>query len=434
MGFEEIRDKLLYLHKNRDLSKRKNKFTIIDDKENRPANNSRSNSSKRSSRHSECISIEPKRKDLDNSSNDDPFETYVPERDPKNKARYLPPSKLKKAPNSYQGRRVVKFKEANQYSEEQYGPLKREKRPAPRKIMCVTEIMADISDTESEGSYEDTTSQEKATKASNSDSGILKSVSELNSVATRPESKTMLPPDKFEFLNQIRKRSQKAREKETEAKEERQISETLINKFYSSGSTFKLPIFASAKTQKYTQNLATMIMKKFHDKQSVNKIIQKTAKLQKNLETSEKSEVQDDTTSDAIRYCMMQRIKSLQRVRAENYQGRNRQRGRIEPRFLKFRYQGNDKTKRKTRNFQLYDQKELDFPDANNLLKKRLNEFEFDNDVNSDEDEIAKSAYVRLKDLTITLKETLKKGVMLENDADDLEIKKAVGLREDDTY
>lgn len=82
--------------------------------------------------------------------------------------------------------------------------------------------------------------------------------------------------------------------------------------------------------------------------------------------------------------------------------------------------------------FDMYEQKELDFPDANDLLSKRLQEFEFDNDINSDEDEIAKSSYVRLKDLTISLKDALNKGSMEENDSDDLEIKHAVGLREED--
>ena len=76
----------------------------------------------------------------------------------------------------------------------------------------------------------------------------------------------------------------------------------------------------------------------------------------------------------------------------------------------------------------MYDLKQLDFPDVNNMLKKRLFEFEFDNDVESDEDEIAKSSYVRLKDLTVTLKETLNKGTMYDNDKDDLAIKKHVGL------
>lgn len=61
MGFEEIRDKLLYLHKNRDLSKRRNKFTIVDDKENWPSNKQDSESSVRSTRSkSDKSSVDPK--------------------------------------------------------------------------------------------------------------------------------------------------------------------------------------------------------------------------------------------------------------------------------------------------------------------------------------------------------------------------------------
>ena len=75
--------------------------------------------------------------------------------------------------------------------------------------------------------------------------------------------------------------------------------------------------------------------------------------------------------------------------------------------------------------------KQLDFIDANKLLGKRLTEYEFDNDIDSDEDEIAKSSYIRLKDLTVTLKEYTNKGMMMENDADDLAIKRHVGLPDD---
>ena len=57
-----------------------------------------------------------------------------------------------------------------------------------------------------------------------------------------------------------------------------------------------------------------------------------------------------------------------------------------------------------------------------------MNEYEFDNDIFSDEEEIFTSAYIRLKDLTITLKRKLNKGSIVENDPDDLEIKRAVGI------
>lgn len=137
---------------------------------------------------------------------------------------------------------------------------------------------------------------------------------------------------------------------------------------------------------------------------------------------------EDDTTGDAIRLCMMNRIKSVQKCRANNYESKDRKRGKVDTRFIKLQYQNNDRTKRKTKNFNMYDLKQLDFPDVNNMMKKRLFEFEFDNDIESDEDEIAKSSYVRLKDLTVTLKEVLNKGLMYDNDKDDLAIRKHVGL------
>lgn len=89
---------------------------------------------------------------------------------------------------------------------------------------------------------------------------------------------------------------------------------------------------------------------------------------------------------------------------------------------------------RKTRFFDLYIEKELDFPDDRNLLQKKLQEFEFDNDVDSDEDEIAKSAYIRLKDLTISLKEKLNKENLIDNDPDDVCIKETVGYKDEDYY
>lgn len=435
MGFEEIRDKLLYLHKKRNLSKRKNRFTISEDKENQPVNRSVSNSSKQSSNkphlRSAC-SIDSR--DYEYSSYEDPYETYVAEKDPKNKAKYVAPSKNKKTTASYQGRRVVKFKEKSTYSVEQYGNIKKEKKPAPRKIMCVTEIMADISDTESGGDYDDTTSQEKVLKpAENVSCSDLKSVSDQPCLSVTSDNKSMLPPDKLSFMNDVRKRSQKRREKENESTSGGKISEALINKIYSKNA-IKVPPFSKSKASNTNRDLASMIFKKFHDKKSISKIIQKTAKLQKTID--EKLETQkavDENTGDAIRYCLMHRIKGLQRYRASNYVRKERQRGEIPKKQLKLRYQNPEVAKRKTRVFDMYNQRELDFVDANKLLRKRLAEFEFDNDIDSDEDEIAKSAYVRLKDLTVSLKEALNTGVMLENDPDDLAIKKHVGLPQDET-
>mmetsp|Transcript_32599 Transcript_32599/g.28858 ORF Transcript_32599/g.28858 Transcript_32599/m.28858 type:complete len:237 (-) Transcript_32599:722-1432(-) len=236
MGFEEIRDQLLYLHKRRDYSKRKNKFEVGNFQENISSNLSHSPSSKRSNeRGSTTSSINtkskrakrnnskdlPKRKKLRSSlSSDDEesFETYMPEKDPKNKARYLPPSKLKKNISNYQGRRTVKFKGEHNYNEKQYGPIKKEKKPAPKKIMCVTEIMADISDSSSSEDYEDTTSQEKPLLFSSNNSQIGGALSFNSSGSGGSDNSKQLPPDKFSFLAHIRKRSKKGREKGSEDK------------------------------------------------------------------------------------------------------------------------------------------------------------------------------------------------------------------------
>lgn len=290
--------------------------------------------------------------------------------------------------------------------------------------------MADISDSDYPGSEEDTSCQDRGGKQDSSD-GDHKPLSVIaNPTGLRDPSK-MLPPDKLDFLSQIRKRSQKRREKEMEGKSEGQISESFINKIHGKGG-FKVPILNPINKEDRDHKIETLIMKKFNDKGSVNKIIQKTAKLQKNLTSKTESYcIENDLTGDVLRQTMMQRIKGIQRVRAEYYnKGIERKRGKVDTKFIKLIYQNTEKNRRKTRNFPMYDQVQLDFPDANNLLKKRLAEFEFDNDMESDEDEIAKSAYVRLKDLTVCLKESLNKGDMLENDHDDIAIKKAVGFRD----
>jgi hypothetical protein len=214
------------------------------------------------------------------SSNADSFEVYIPEKDPKNKARYLPPSKLKKIPSNYQGRRTVKFKGPSEYSVEQYGSLKKEKKPAPRKIQCVTEIMVDISDSESGEDWDTTTSHEKAIKYTFSNNPIMSSVNINQSVSSTSETKTMLPPDKMDFIAQIRKRSQKGREKEIEVSQEKKITESVINNLYSR-NVFRMPFAKESSQVDMNKSLESMIFKKFNNKQSVNKILQKTAKLQK---------------------------------------------------------------------------------------------------------------------------------------------------------
>jgi len=61
---------------------------------------------------------------------------------------------------------------------------------------------------------------------------------------------------------------------------------------------------------------------------------------------------------------------------------------------------------------------------------KKLYEYEFDNDIDSDEDEITKSSYLRLKDLTISLKAQLNNSLMYDNDADDVAIKQHFGFQD----
>lgn len=185
--------------------------------------------------------------------------------------------------------------------------------------------------------------------------------------------------------------------------------------------------------RKNKNNLENILLKKFENTKSVSKVIQKTMKLQKNLNrnidilTGEAS-----TNGDAIRYWIMQRISGFQKQRAIVLQNNNNHRKeprQIHKKPLKLNYQYHQ-NKRKTRTFDMYEEKELDFQDVNNLLKKRITEYEFDNDINSDEDEIFTSSYIRLKELTIELKNSLNRGELVDNDPDDLEIKRTVGLQE----
>ncbi|CAI2368183.1 unnamed protein product [Moneuplotes crassus] len=453
MGFEEIREQLNYLHRKRDYSKRKNKFEISDEKENNINDCSISASDCKGDHRSSSLSLPARsrrgtkaelqpnpsmmRKLRSNGSPNSKgmFTSYVPEKDPKNKARYLPPSKLKKGPANYQGRRTVKFKEESDYSMEYFGPIKKEKKPAPKKIMCVTEIMVDLSESETSvvDDYDETTSQEKPLPSSSSDNPTVNCAS-LNESATKSsDSKNMLPPDKWSFIFNVRKRSQKGREKEEEENKESKISKSLIDKIHKQKDIFRMPPAKTnkkslnKKQERLNRNLEALIYKKFNNRKSVSKILQKTAKLQKNIDRKVLGEpVESQETGDAIRHCMMKRIKGFQMARAGNYNRKERTRGKIDAKHLKLKYQSY-KQKRKTKNFNLFSLKQLDFPDANNLLKKKLYEYEFDNDVESDHDEITKTCYVRLKDLTISLKEHLEMGEMYDNDDDDIAIKEHVG-------
>lgn len=247
-------------------------------------------------------------------------------------------------------------------------------------------------------------------------------------------SKINLPPGNLSFLFNIRKRSQKAREKESEDSKDNKISKSLIEKIHKNKQDlFRMPQpkmskkALERKQEKTNKSLEALIFKKFHNRKSVSKILQKTAQLQKSVDRKILEEsYQNEERDDALRHSMLKRIKCLQTVRSDTYTKKERVRGPVETRYMKLRYQS-PKQKRKTRNFKLFSLEQLDFPDANNLLKKRLFEYEFDNDIDSDHDEITKTCYVRLKDLTVSLKEQLRMGEMYDNDEDDLAIKEHVG-------
>ena len=255
------------------------------------------------------------------------------------------------------------------------------------------------------------------------------------SYSVSSESKSHMDQSKFDFMDKIRKRSAKEREKQSEYTESNKITTSLIEKIHD--NKFKFPFMKPPKKDQPVnkeKKLEDMIFKKFHDRKSVSKIVQKTAKLQKNIEKTmlDSHRKFDEAQGESIRYFLNQRIRGVQLYKAQTYTPKQRERGLIHRECLKLKYQYPEINKRKTRIFDMYEERELDFPDANKLLKKKLQEFEFDNDIHSDEDEIAKSSYVRLKDLTISLKEKLNKGDILDNDPVDLDIKHHVGLSEEE--
>ena len=97
----------------------------------------------------------------------------------------------------------------------------------------------------------------------------------------------------------------------------------------------------------------------------------KTVKLQKNID--EKIEAESINNGDTIRHLIMQRILGVQRQRAivqtnlENFKVDHRN---VNRKCLKLNWQSPIDRKRKTRLFDLYLEKELSFPDVNNLLRK----------------------------------------------------------------
>lgn len=131
-------------------------------------------------------------------------------------------------------------------------------------------------------------------KAPESESGQSQSMSSL-------DIKTMLPPDRLAFMNIVRKRSIKEREKEKESQESQQITADFVHRFHN--KDFSVPFPQKTNQSIDDQKLQSMIFRKFHDKKSINKIIQKTAKLQKNLRTNLESHKEfDESTGEAIRF------------------------------------------------------------------------------------------------------------------------------------
>lgn len=120
----------------------------------------------------------------------------------------------------------------------------------------------------------------------------------------------MLPPDKLSFLLSFRKRSQKGREKESEDNKENKISKSLIDKIHKTKGGFKQPPMKGKKKsheirkqERNNRSLEALIYKKFHNRKSVSKILQKTAKLQKNIDKKVMGEpIENQETGEAIRY------------------------------------------------------------------------------------------------------------------------------------
>ena len=82
-------------------------------------------------------------------------------------------------------------------------------------------------------------------------------------------------------MNRIRKRSVKEREKEIDEEHKtNEITEDLIKKVHSQ-NIYKMPFFKNYKKESDPARYEDLIFKKFNDKKSVSKILQKTAKLQK---------------------------------------------------------------------------------------------------------------------------------------------------------
>lgn len=169
--------------------------------------------------------------------------------------------------------------------------------------------MVDISDSDSK-EFDDIDSKEKSVKSSEYDFSC-KSVSDLP--PSTVENKFLINPDKFEFMNKVRKRSQKEREKQNEAKEESKLTEEMVVRLHR-GDSIKIPYINNALKNKNIKNIENILLKKFDNTKSVSKILQKTVKLQKNIE--DKLDPEAINSGETIRHLIMQRILGVQRQRA----------------------------------------------------------------------------------------------------------------------
>ena len=94
-------------------------------------------------------------------------------------------------------------------------------------------------------------------------------------------------------------------------------------------------------------------------------------KLQKNLDKNlEYLAGEAASNGDVIRQAIMQRISGFQKQRAivlQNSDSHRKEGKQVHKKSLKLNYQYSQNSKRKTRTFDLYDERELDFQDVNTV-------------------------------------------------------------------
>jgi hypothetical protein len=198
--------------------------------------------------------------------------------------------------------------------------------------------MVDISDSDS-CDLDDTASQEKPLSSCASSNPLVRSALQRDAGQRKASPVDEVKQKKMDFMADLRKRAQKGREKESEGKEEKKISQALIDKLYHKDG-FKIPYIQNTKQKKTNRTLEDIIYRKFNNKGSVNKILQKTAKLQKSLDEKLATQLpEEDATGNAMRYYLESRFLSIQRSVAANYQGKERKRGKVDIRYIKLQSQ-----------------------------------------------------------------------------------------------